>query len=61
MGIVQLSWCVLYMFIFYGILMDKASRRKQATRAKKLQNVELESYRQFFPHGVDELSISTTG
>jgi hypothetical protein len=49
------------MFIFYGVLMGKASRRKQATRAKKLQDVELESYRQFFPHGVDELSISTTG
>lgn len=41
--------------------MGRASRRKQETRAKKLQDLELESYRHFFPHGVDELSISTTG
>lgn len=40
--------------------MGKASRRKHEARAKK-EICDLESYRQFFPDGFDEISVSTTG
>ncbi len=40
--------------------MGKASRRKYEARSKK-EIYDLDTYRQFFPNGIEELSVSTTG
>jgi hypothetical protein len=46
--------------VFYGVFMGKASRRKHEARSKK-EIYDLDTYRQFFPNGIEELSVSTTG